>query len=85
MTGLEEQLVQVEGKPPYEKEVALEGQETTPEKWDNSLSSPGQMGGKSMSSLGLPKIYGKRSMGKDILPAVRKAAIEANGCWGIKG
>lgn len=72
---LEVQLVQVEEKPSYKREAALEGQEATPEKWDNSLSNPGQMGGRSTSSLGLPKIHGKRSLGKDALLAVRHAAI----------
>lgn len=41
MTGLEKQPAQVEENPPHEREDALEGQEITPEKWDDSLSNSG--------------------------------------------
>lgn len=50
-------------------------QETTPEKQDNSLSNPGQMGGKVQVAWDSQKYMEKRSLGKDTLLAVRKAAI----------
>lgn len=63
------------GKPSYEREAALEVQETTPEKQDNSLSNPGQMGGKVQVPWDSQKYMEKRSLEKDTLLAVRKAAI----------